>query len=74
VREEKELRKELPAVREEMRGREEKLQAEEADWMKTTKMVEEKMEQREKKGTKNNVIIAGIGGIRENIERGWKNN
>jgi hypothetical protein len=28
------------------------------------------MEQREKKETKNNVIIAGIGGMRGNIERG----
>jgi regulator of replication initiation timing len=51
VREEKgELRKELAAVREEMRGREEKWQAEEADWMK---IIEEKMEQREKKERKN---------------------
>jgi hypothetical protein len=71
VREEKEeLRKELAA---EMRGREEKWQAEEADWMKRMKMIEEKMEQREKKERKNNVIITGIGGIRGNIERGWKN-
>jgi hypothetical protein len=31
------------------------------------------MEQREKKDRKNNVIITGIGGIRGNIERGWKN-
>jgi hypothetical protein len=68
VREEKEeLRKELAA---EMRGREEKWQAEEADWMKRMKMIEEKMEQREKKERKNNVIITGIGGIRGNIERG----
>jgi hypothetical protein len=71
VREEKgELRNELLAVREEMRGREKKWQAEKADWMKRTKMIEEKMEQREKKETKNNVIIAGIGGMRGNIERG----
>jgi hypothetical protein len=63
VTEEKgELRKELAAVREEMRGREEKWQAEDADWMK---MIEEKMEQREKKERKNNVIIT----VRENIER-----
>jgi hypothetical protein len=33
------------------------------------KMIEEKIEQREKKGRKNNVIITGIGGIRGNIER-----
>jgi RNA-binding protein YhbY len=32
------------------------------------KMIEEKMEQREKKERKNNVMITGIGGIRENIE------
>jgi hypothetical protein len=31
------------------------------------------MEQREKKERKNNVIIDVIGGIRGNIERGWKN-
>ncbi|KAH0809024.1 hypothetical protein GEV33_013767 [Tenebrio molitor] len=68
--EKEELRKELAAVREEMRGREEKWQAEEADWMKRMKMVEEKMEQREKKERKNNVIITGIGGERGNIERG----
>jgi acetyl-CoA carboxylase beta subunit len=60
-------------VREEMRGRQEKLQAEEADWMKRMKMVEEKMEQREKKESKNNAIITGIGRIRGNIESGWKN-
>jgi uncharacterized hydantoinase/oxoprolinase family protein len=53
-------------VREEMRGREEKGQAEKADWMK---MIEEKMEQREKKEGKNNVIITGIGAISGNIER-----
>jgi hypothetical protein len=52
----KELRKELAAVRE-MTGREEKWQAEEADWMTRIKMIEEKMEQREKKERKNNVII-----------------
>jgi hypothetical protein len=40
--------------------------------MKRMKMIEEKMEQREKKKRKNNVIITGIGGIRGNIERGWK--
>jgi DNA repair exonuclease SbcCD ATPase subunit len=68
--EKEELRKELAAVREEMRGREEKWQAEEADWMKRMKMIEEKMEQREKKERKNNVIITGIGGKRGNIERG----
>jgi hypothetical protein len=56
-------------VREEMRGREEKWQEEEVDWMKRMKMIEEKMEQREKKERKNNVIITGIGGIRGNIER-----
>jgi hypothetical protein len=33
---------------EEMRGREEKGQAEKADWMTRMKMIEEKMEQREK--------------------------
>jgi hypothetical protein len=49
-------------VREEMRGREEKWQEEEADWMKRMKMIEEKMGQREKKEKKNNVIITGIGG------------
>jgi hypothetical protein len=37
--------------------------------MKRMKMIEEKMEQREKKERKNNVIITGIRG---NIERGWK--
>jgi predicted nucleic acid-binding Zn-ribbon protein len=52
--EKEELRKELAAVREEMRGREEKWQAEEAGWMKRMKMIEEKMEQREKKERKNN--------------------
>jgi hypothetical protein len=51
-----------------MRGREEKSQIEEADWMKRMKMIEEKMEQREKKERKNNVIITG--GLRGNIERG----
>jgi hypothetical protein len=69
VREEKgEVGKELEAVREAMRGREEKWQAEEADWMKRIKM-----EQREKKERKNNVKITGIGTIKGNIERGWKN-
>ncbi|XP_068907834.1 cilia- and flagella-associated protein 251-like [Tenebrio molitor] len=71
IREEnKVLRKELAAVREEMRGREEKWQAEKADWMKRMKMIEEKMEQREKEERKNHVIITGIGRIRGNIERG----
>jgi hypothetical protein len=66
IREEiKTLRKELVAVREEMRGREEKGLAEKADWMKRMKM----MEQREKKERKNNVIITGIGAISGNIER-----
>jgi hypothetical protein len=37
--------------------------------MRRMKMIEEKMEQKEKKGRKNNVIITGIGGIRGNIER-----
>jgi hypothetical protein len=37
--------------------------------MKRMKMIEEKMEQKEKKERKNNVIITGIGGIRGNIER-----
>jgi hypothetical protein len=39
------------------------------------RLIEEKMEQREKKERKNNVIITGIGGIRGNIERrveDWK--
>ncbi|KAH0821235.1 hypothetical protein GEV33_001556 [Tenebrio molitor] len=50
IREEnKVLREELEAVREEMRGREEKWQVEKADWMKRMKMIEEKMEQREKR-------------------------
>jgi hypothetical protein len=57
-------------VREEMRGRDEKEQLEKADWMKRMEMVEEKMEQREKKERKNNVIITGIGAISGNIERG----
>ncbi|KAJ3634288.1 hypothetical protein MTP99_011181 [Tenebrio molitor] len=75
IREEiKTLRKELVAVREEMRGREEKGLAEKADWMKRMKMIEEKMEQREKKERKNNVIITGIRAIRGNIERGVKVN
>jgi hypothetical protein len=74
VREENgELRKELATVREEMTGREEKGQLEKADWMKRMKMIEEKMEQREKKERKNNVIITGIGAINGNIEGGWKN-
>jgi hypothetical protein len=53
-----------------MKGREEKWQAEKAVWMERMKMIEEKMEQREKKERKNNVIITGIWGIRGNIERG----
>jgi predicted nucleic acid-binding Zn-ribbon protein len=62
VREEKgELRKELAAVRREMRGREEKWQAGEADWMERMKMIEEKMEQREKEERKNDIIITGMG-------------
>jgi hypothetical protein len=36
------------------------------------KMIEEKMEQKEKKERKNNVIITGTGGIRGNIEDGRK--
>ncbi|KAJ3621257.1 hypothetical protein MTP99_003410 [Tenebrio molitor] len=71
VREENgELRKELGTVREEMRGRKEKGQLEKADWMKRMEMIEEKMEQREKKERKNNVIITGIGAISGNVERG----
>jgi hypothetical protein len=46
-------------VKEEMRGREEKGQAKKADWMERMNMVEEKMEQREKKESKNNVVITG---------------
>jgi hypothetical protein len=73
VREENgELRKKFAVVREEMRGREEKWQAEKVDWMKRMKMIEEKMEQREKKEWKDNVIITGIGGIRRNIEEGGR--
>jgi hypothetical protein len=34
------------------------------------KRIEEKMEQREKKEKKNNVIITGIGAISGNIEKG----
>jgi hypothetical protein len=37
------------------------------------KIIQEKMEQREKTERKNNVIITGIGAISGNIERGWKN-
>jgi HAMP domain-containing protein len=62
------LRKELVTVREEMRGREEKGQVEKADWMKRMKIIEEKMEQREKKERKNNVLITGIGAISGNIQ------
>jgi hypothetical protein len=65
----REIREDMAGIREEMRGREEKWQAEEADWWKRMKMIEEKIEQREKKGRKNNLIITGIGGIRGNIER-----
>jgi hypothetical protein len=57
-------------VIEEMRGREEKGQAKKADWMERMNMVEEKMEQREKKESKNNVVITEIGVISGNIERG----
>jgi hypothetical protein len=67
-----ELRKELVTVREEMRRREEKGQVEKADWTKRMKMIEEKMEQREKKERKNNVIITGIGAKSGNIERGME--
>jgi hypothetical protein len=63
-----EIRKELAAVREEMREREEKWQAEKADWMKRMKMIQEKMEQREKKERNSNVIITGIGGLKEGVE------
>jgi hypothetical protein len=35
--------------------------------MKRMKMIKEKMQQREEKERKNNVIITGIGGIRINI-------
>jgi hypothetical protein len=60
-------------VREEMRGREEKWQEEEADWMKRMKMIQEKMGQREKKEKKNNVIITGIGGNKRKYrERGGR--
>jgi hypothetical protein len=38
--------------------------------MKRMKMIEEKMEQREKNERTNNVIITGIRGIRGSIERG----
>jgi hypothetical protein len=70
VREQKgELRKEFRPVREEKRGREEKWQAEEVDWMKRMKMIEEKVEQREKNEKKNNVIITGIGGVRGNMRK-----
>jgi hypothetical protein len=65
-----ELREELASVREEMRGREEKGQAGKADWTERIKMIEEKMEQRDKKERKNNVVITGIGIITGNIERG----
>jgi hypothetical protein len=37
--------------------------------MERMKMIDEKMEQREKREGKNNVIITGIGGIKGNIER-----
>jgi hypothetical protein len=42
-------------VREEMRRRKEKWQAEEGDWLKRMKTIEERMEQIEKKEKKNNV-------------------
>jgi hypothetical protein len=42
--------------------------------MKRMKMIEEKMEQREKKERKNNVIITGIRAISGNIEIGVKVN
>jgi hypothetical protein len=57
-------------IREIREGREEKGQAEKANWIGRMKMIEEKMEQREKKERKNNVIITDIGGISRNIERG----
>jgi hypothetical protein len=38
--------------------------------MERMKIIEEKMEQKEKKERKNNVIITRIGGIRGTIERG----
>jgi hypothetical protein len=67
VREENgEIRKELATVRDEMRGREEKWQVEKADWRN---MIEEKMEQREKKERKNKIIIIVIGELSGNIER-----
>jgi fructoselysine-6-P-deglycase FrlB-like protein len=72
----REIREELVAVREEMRGRVEKWQVEEADWRKRMEIIEKKMEQREKNERENNVILTGIGGIRGNIKRGcggWKN-
>ncbi|KAJ3622274.1 hypothetical protein MTP99_002793 [Tenebrio molitor] len=53
-----------------MRGREEKGQLEKADWMERMKMIEEKMEQRENKEKKNNVIITGTEAISGNLERG----
>jgi uncharacterized hydantoinase/oxoprolinase family protein len=37
--------------------------------MKRMKMIEEKMEQREKRERKNNIIITGIGELSGNIER-----
>jgi hypothetical protein len=39
--------------------------------MERMKTIEEKMEQKEKKERKNNVIITRIGGIRGTIERGY---
>jgi predicted nucleic acid-binding Zn-ribbon protein len=58
VREENgELKKKIVAMRKEIRGRDRKGQAEKADWMKRMKMIGEKMQQREKKERKNNVII-----------------
>jgi hypothetical protein len=43
-----------------------------ADWTNRMKMIEEKMEQREKKERKSNVIKTGIRGIRGNIETGGR--
>jgi hypothetical protein len=47
-------------VREDMRRREEKWQAEEADCIKRMKMIE-KSRTKSKEESKNNVIISGIG-------------
>jgi hypothetical protein len=40
--------------------------------MTRMKMIEEKLEQREKKERKNNIIITGTGGIGGNIEGGGR--